>query len=216
MVWIRWFRHDLTIILGRDTPWPSPGKDNQPWQFNASVLHHHLNWKQIWLNSSSINASMNHVIFLWQIVFKQVLWNSSNLNYWSYHYRMVERMIEFLSSSAKLPCELLRWAICHYLRICDNVVATEMQVRSILWIFNLGCQKKTISNFTHAPKIQVLPCLTLLYCFFPSPIKWAINFLYSFQAVSGNMDIAPFKLDTNELIADYDKVNFVRNFVCTC
>jgi len=30
------------------------------------------------------------------------------------------------------------------------------------------------------------------------------------------MDIAPFKLDTNERIADYDKVNFVRNFVCTC
>jgi len=29
----------------------------------------------------------------------------------------------------------------------------------------------------------------------------------SFQAVSGNMDIAPFKLDTNELIADYDKEN---------
>jgi len=67
------------------------------------------------------------------VVFKQVLWNSSNLNYWSYHYRMVERMIEFLSSSAKLPCELL-----------------------------------------------------------------------SFQVVSGNMDW-PY----NELIADYDKVNFV-------
>ena len=63
------------------------------------------------------------------VVFKQVLWNSSNLNYWSYHYRMVERMIEFLSSSAKLPCELLRWAIWHCLHICDNVVATEMQVR---------------------------------------------------------------------------------------
>lgn len=42
---------------------------------------------------------------------------------------MVERMIEFLSSSAKLPCELLRWAIWHCLHICDNVVATEMQVR---------------------------------------------------------------------------------------
>ena len=128
MVWERWFRHDLTIILGRDTPWPSLGKDNQPWQFNVSVLHH-LNWKQSWLNSSNFNASMNHMIFLWQIVFKQVLWNSSNLNYWSYHYRMVERMIEFLSSSAKLPCELLRWAIWHCLHICDNVVATEMQVR---------------------------------------------------------------------------------------
>jgi len=28
------------------------------------------------------------------------------------------------------------------------------------------------------------------------------------------MDISPFKLDIDELIADYAKVNFVRSFVC--
>jgi len=38
--------------------------------------------------------------------------------------------------------------------------------------------------------------------------------LLSFWAISTNMDIAPFKLDIYELIADYDNVNFVRNFVC--
>ena len=33
-------------------------------------------------------------------------------------------------------------------------------------------------------------------------------------AVSGNMDIAPFKLDIDELIADYAKVNFAISFLC--
>ena len=40
------------------------------------------------------------------------------------------------------------------------------------------------------------------------------DFLYSSRAISGNMDVAPFKLDIDELIADYAKVNFVRSFVC--
>jgi len=40
------------------------------------------------------------------------------------------------------------------------------------------------------------------------------DFLYSSRAISGNMDVAPFKLDIDELIADYAKVNLLRSFVC--
>ena len=40
------------------------------------------------------------------------------------------------------------------------------------------------------------------------------DFLYSSRAISGNMDVAPFKLDIDELIADYAKVNFAISFLC--
>ena len=63
-------------------------------------------------------------------------------------------------------------------------ITTSQSVKLVHQIIVYICANQKIGN-----------CMTLLYCFFPSPIKRAINFLYSFQAVSGNMDIAPFKLD---------------------
>lgn len=52
--------------------------------------------------------------------------------------------------------------------------------------------------------------LTFLYCFPLSPSKC----LYSFQAIPANMDMTPFKLDIDELIADYATVNFFNKFMC--